>query len=90
MDLSGWDCPNAFDLFPGFDDEIWCSPFGTDYIAVDNDLFGDPPSDVKPKQEKCVFRPFLSLTTVETVVPELNAAIYKRSLKYIPFYSHEY
>lgn len=81
MDLSGWDCPEVCDWFPGFDAEICCSPFGTDYIAVGDYLYRDPPSDIMLKPEKVLFMPFVSLTAVETVVPELNAAIYKRTLK---------
>lgn len=81
MDLCPWDCPQVSDWFPCFDTEICCSPFDTDYFDVFDDHQNVQENDIKPQLEKKIFRPFLSLTTVETVVTELNAAVNKRTLK---------
>lgn len=79
MELSGWDCPWVYDWFPGVDTEMWhwnddadviFGPFDEEFLRED---------DIETRQESVVFRPFVSLTIVESVVPAMNALINKRT-----------
>lgn len=80
MELSEWCCPDYDEWFLGDDAEMWHWNDDADVIfgPVDQEFLRE--DDIETRQERKIFRPFLSLTTVESVVPAMNAVVNKRTM----------
>lgn len=80
MELSGLDCPWYDDWFLGVDPEMCDWDFGTGDVFGEFDQEFCQKVEIAPRREGKIFRPFLSLTAVESVVPAMNAVVNKRMM----------
>lgn len=79
MELPEWSFPWCEDWFPGDDNAMFDWDYGSGDVIGEYDPFSSIEREMKPRQDPPIFRPFLSLTAVESVVPAMNALINKRT-----------
>ena len=68
------------DWFPGDDFAMFDWNYGAEVDVANLDWIRPSEIEIQPRHVVRGFRPFLSLTEVESVVPAMNAVINKRLL----------